>query len=75
MTNPNLLRLETANRQIDRVIRNIMQMSQAARDARTVSKIMLISKLESLEANARELEMTLERMTRDARIDEARSHG
>lgn len=67
-----LPRLERANRQIDRVIRELKMISESARQARTVSKIMLISKLEHLDTLAREVEQTLELMTRDARIEEAK---
>ncbi|MGV8987613.1 MAG: hypothetical protein ACOH2H_15185 [Cypionkella sp.] len=66
MTNPTLTRLKTANRQIDGVIRETTMMIRQARETRTVSKVMLILKLEALEAKAREVERTLELMTRDA---------
>jgi hypothetical protein len=72
MKTPKLKGLETANRQIDGVIREIVMMTREARDARTVSKVMLILKLEALEAKTREVERTLELFTRDAREDEAK---
>lgn len=59
--------LSKANRQVDRVIRDAAMMVQDIRAARTVSKVMLISKLELLEQHARELERTLEILTRDTR--------
>lgn len=66
-----LPRLETANRQIDAVIRELADMQRDARQARAVSKVMLIQKLEALEQKARDCEMTLDQLTRDARADEA----
>jgi len=59
--------LSKANRQVDRVIRDAAMMVQDIRAARTVSKVMLIAKLELLEQHARELERTLEILTRDTR--------
>lgn len=52
--------LSPARRQIDMIIRQIGLLKGQARDARTVSKAMLILKLEALEGHARELEQTLE---------------
>lgn len=72
MSDSILPRLELANRQIDRVIRELTMMTRQARDTRTVSKVMLISKLEHLDTLAREVEQTLELMTRDARLDASR---
>ena len=62
--------LSKANRQVDQVIRDAAMMIQDTRAARTVSKVMLISKLEGLERHARDLERTLEILTRDARSPE-----
>ena len=54
--------LSPARRQIDMIVRHIVLMKGQARDARTVSKAMLVMKLEALEGHARELEQTLERL-------------
>jgi hypothetical protein len=67
-----LPRLEHANRQIDAVIREAATMQSDARQARTVSKVILIQKLEVLEQKARDCERTLELLTRDARAEEGR---
>lgn len=64
--------LEKANRQIDAVIREAAALQSDARQARTVSKVILIQKLEALEQKARDCERTLELLTRDARIEEER---
>ena len=64
--------LSKANGQVDQVIRDAAMMIQDTRAARTVSKVMLISKLEVLEWHARDLERTLEILTRDTRSPEIR---
>lgn len=67
MTNTIQDMLSKANRQVDQVIRETSTIRQDVRDARTVSKIILISKLDALEQRARELERTLEILIRDTR--------
>jgi|GEM_PF-3254130 len=54
--------LSPARRQIDMIIRQIGMMKGQARDARTVSKPILIMKLEALDGHARDLEQMLEQL-------------
>lgn len=53
-------------RRMDVLVREIMDLRASARDARTVSKIMLLLKLEMIELKARQVEEMVETLVRRA---------
>lgn len=53
-------------RRMDVLVREIMDLRASARDARTVSKIMLLLKLEAIELKARQVEEMAETLVQRA---------